>query len=46
VRIEGNGSYILKFAYMANHLQLALTGKLPIEEPQAADLRCEETRTT
>lgn len=29
VRIEGNGSYILKFAYMANHLQLALTGKLP-----------------
>jgi len=29
VIIKGNGSYMLKFGYMANHLQLALTGKLP-----------------
>lgn len=28
VMIKGNGSYMLKFGYMANHLQLALTGKL------------------
>ena len=29
VMIKGNGNYMLRFGYMANHLQLALTGKLP-----------------
>ena len=29
VVVKGNVNYILKFGYMANHLQLALTGKLP-----------------
>ncbi len=27
--LKGNTNYILKFGYMANHIQLALTGKLP-----------------
>jgi len=27
--LKGNVNYIFKFAYMANHLQLALTGRLP-----------------
>jgi len=29
VVLKGNVNYILKFGYMANHLQLALTGRLP-----------------
>jgi hypothetical protein len=29
VVLKGNVNYVLKFAYMANHLQLALTGRLP-----------------
>ena len=29
VVLKGNTNYILKFGYMANHIQLALTGKLP-----------------
>jgi len=29
VVVKGNVNYILKFGYMANHLQLALTRKLP-----------------
>ena len=29
VVLKGNVNYILKFGYMANHLQLTLTGKLP-----------------
>ena len=29
VVLKGNINYILKFGYMANHLQLAITGKLP-----------------
>lgn len=29
VVLEGNVNYIFKFGYMANHLQLALTGRLP-----------------
>ncbi len=29
VVLRGNANYLFKFAYMANHLQLALTGKLP-----------------
>ena len=29
VVLKGNINYILKFGYMANHLQLALTGRLP-----------------
>lgn len=29
VLLKGNVNYLLKFGYMANHLQLALTGKLP-----------------
>lgn len=28
VVIRGNANYVFKFAYMANHLQLALTGRL------------------
>lgn len=27
--LQGNANYIFKFGYMANHLQLALTGRLP-----------------
>lgn len=29
VVLKGNVNYVLKFGYMANHLQLALTGRLP-----------------
>ncbi len=29
VQLQGNVNYMFKFGYMANHLQLALTGKLP-----------------
>ncbi len=29
VVMKGNMNYMLKFGYMANHLQLALTGRLP-----------------
>ena len=29
VVLKGNVNYILKFGYIANHLQLALTGRLP-----------------
>lgn len=29
VVLKGNLNYIFKFGYMANHLQLALTGRLP-----------------
>ena len=29
VMLKGNVNYMLKFGYMANHLQLALTGGLP-----------------
>ena len=29
VVLKGNINYMLKFGYMANHLQLALTGRLP-----------------
>lgn len=29
VVLRGNANYVFKFAYMANHLQLALTGRLP-----------------
>jgi hypothetical protein len=29
VMLKGNTNYMLKFGYMANHIQLALTGKLP-----------------
>ena len=29
VVLKGNVNYVLKFAYMANHLQLALSGRLP-----------------
>ena len=29
VVLKGNTNYMLKFGFMANHLQLALTGKLP-----------------
>jgi hypothetical protein len=29
VVLKGNMNYMLKFGYMANHLQLALTGRLP-----------------
>lgn len=29
VVLEGNVNYMFKFGYMANHLQLALTGRLP-----------------
>ena len=29
VVLKGNTNYILRFGYMANHIQLALTGKLP-----------------
>lgn len=29
VVLKGNVNYMLKFGYMASHLQLALTGKLP-----------------
>lgn len=29
VVLRRNANYVFKFAYMANHLQLALTGKLP-----------------
>ena len=29
VVLRGNVSYVMKFGYMANHLQLALTGRLP-----------------
>ncbi|MDY6912608.1 MAG: hypothetical protein SVM79_09645 [Chloroflexota bacterium] len=29
VVLKGNMNYMLKFGFMANHLQLALTGKLP-----------------
>lgn len=29
VVLNGNMNYIMKFGYMANHLQLALTGRLP-----------------
>ncbi len=29
VVLKGNMSYMMKFGYMANHLQLAITGKLP-----------------
>jgi hypothetical protein len=29
VIIKGNVNYIMKFGYMANHLQLALSGRLP-----------------
>jgi len=29
VVLNGNVNYIFKFGYMANHLQLALTGRLP-----------------
>ncbi len=29
VTLKGNINYMMKFAYMANHLQLALTGGLP-----------------
>ncbi|MFC1944657.1 hypothetical protein ACFLX5_04105 [Chloroflexota bacterium] len=29
VALKGNTNYMLKFGYMANHLQLALTGDLP-----------------
>lgn len=29
VVVKGNTNYIFKFGYMANHIQLALTGKLP-----------------
>ena len=28
VVLRGNVNYVLKFGYMANHLQLALTGRL------------------
>ena len=29
VVLKGNVNYMMKFGYMANHLQLALTGRLP-----------------
>ena len=29
VVLNGNMNYLMKFGYMANHLQLALTGRLP-----------------
>lgn len=29
VVVKGNWSYLMKFGYVANHLQLALTGRLP-----------------
>ena len=29
VVLKGNMNYMMKFGYMANHLQLALTGRLP-----------------
>jgi len=29
VVLQGNVNYMLKFGYLANHLQLALTGRLP-----------------
>jgi len=29
VTLKGNLNYVLKFGYMANHIQLALSGKLP-----------------
>ena len=29
VVLKGNVNHMLKFGYMANHLQLALTGRLP-----------------
>ena len=29
VVLKGNVNYMLKFGYMANHLQMALTGRLP-----------------